>query len=306
MGYSINSVDWMVRGHLLGRLASRVQNQRVRKMTFECVLQALGELHIALYGPWLRAPLINYPHYMMLAALGMKNDVIEKLTGVSSFEPIEPIDDFFDGYILNEDKVKPPHSDTVSKVDGDTSTSSLGGHCSNWMVSNLKDKNGNNRETETEAGCTRLNNSGDFIAKYKPKIKTCFICNISDWAPTQKGPIGTTASKVDGDGSASRGSVHPCADNTLPVSAYWKFYAQGWGGGRAAYPERAGFVCFNGGYHTYSGSKWRTFSCDKGWVNCRLKKESPIREIENKDKSTVYRYGKSGYGAQSGVRTPAN
>jgi hypothetical protein len=175
--------------------------------------------------------------------------------------------------------------------EGDShSESSSEGRCSNWMVPNLKDKDGLNREAETMDVCTSLDNSGDFIAKYKPKIKTCSICNISDWTPAQKGPTG---------------SVHPCADDTIPVSAHWKFYAQGYGGDGREFAEKAGFVCFLKGYHTYSGN-WRTFSCDKRWMNCRLKKEEPIREIENKDKATVYRYGKSGWGSASGVRTPAN
>lgn len=178
---------------------------------------------------------------------------------------------------------------------------SLGGHCSNWMVSSLKDKNGNNRIAETKGVCTSLRKSRDFIAEYEPRSKTCLICNISDWTSIKKEPIEDTTSKVDEDASSSGGLAHSCADNTIPVSAYWKFYGQG-GGGGAKYAERAGAVCFASGYYTYSGNKWRTFVCDKGWENCRLKKEVPITKIVNKGKYTGYHF----VGRNRASRTPTN
>ena len=182
-------------GHALGRLALAVQNQPDRKIAFDCVQMALEQENSLFPGP-VSASRIRYKHrIMMQAAMGMHDDFIAKTLGVSSAEPLY---DLFGGKIENESLSKSPHSDTVSKVDGDASASSSGGRCSNWIVSSLKDKDGLNREAETTAVCTSLEKSGDFITEYEPKSKTCFICNISDWTPNPSGPVGTTASKVGG------------------------------------------------------------------------------------------------------------
>lgn len=179
---------------------------------------------------------------------------------------------------------------------------SFGGNCSNWVVGNLTEINGTNREAETKAICASIRESGDFIAEYESRNKSCMLCALDDWTPIKKEPDGKTEPKVDGDASDSKGGAHSCADRTIPVSAKWKFYGAG-GGGGAKYAERAGAVCFTTGYHTYSDNQWRTFVCDKGWVNCRLKKEVPITKIVDKGKYTGYHFGK---GRNRASRTPTN
>jgi hypothetical protein len=180
---------------------------------------------------------------------------------------------------------------------------SLGGHCKNWMTTSLANENTGMHDAEaTKLACAALRKSGDFKTDYLDRANTCLICSIDDWTPAQKEPTEATASKVDGDTSGASGSVHPCADSTIHVSAYWKFYGTG-GGGGAKYAEKAGFVCSTKRYQTYSGNLWKTFVCDKGWVNCRFKKEVPITKIVNKGKYTGYHFGK---GRDRASRTPTN
>lgn len=69
------------------------------------------------------------------------------------------------------------------------------------------------------------------------------------------------------------------------------------------YFEKGGAICNYPrlGYTTYSGSQMKAFTCEKGYVNCRPGKVTPITKIEPKEKYTIYWIGT---GRSRGHRTP--
>lgn len=173
---------------------------------------------------------------------------------------------------------------------------SLAGQCSNWVVGSLTEISGTTREAEIQAVCASIRESGDFIAEYEPRSQSCMLCALDDWTPSSS-PSDASAQNT---GSVGEGKSHPCRDSSIPVSAEWTYYGRG-GGGTWSDREKAGLICKGLGYATYSSSEMKHFACDKGYVNCQLKKTIPIDHVVQKDKKTIYKYGRN-----SAHRTPTH
>lgn len=98
-----------------------------------------------------------------------------------------------------------------------------------------------------------------------------------------------------------KGGLHACVDPDVPVDARWKFYRNIFGGGRDAYPEKAGLICYGTNvYWTYQGSQMEKYVCEGEWENCR-KDDSPpyiYTNIEAGKDGTKYEY-KGGWGVRS-------
>lgn len=170
---------------------------------------------------------------------------------------------------------------------------SLVGQCSNWMVGSLTEISGTNRKADIKAVCISIRESGDFIAEYEPRSQSCMLCSHDDWTPSSSSssPSSPIASDNNPD-IAGKGRSHPCGDSSIPVSAEWTYYGRG-GGGTWSDREKAGLICKGLGYATYSSSEMKHFACDKGYVNCQLKKTVPIDNVVQKDKKTIYKYGRN-------------